>query len=97
MLFIFSNICCQLILTKINNVFISIRSIKINSAETAVVVGRKVLNHSTVELNYVVYLTGKSRKCLSKRMNGWLVSFKLRIPEGVCCDPDVIFVELFIL
>ncbi len=71
----------------------------VNSKKNAVTISRKILNHSncdsTLELSYVSYLTGKHKKYLSKKINAWLIAFKLRIPEDHICDPDLIWVELY--
>ena len=69
----------------------------IDSSENAVAVSRKILSQSnldsTLELSSVSYLTGKGRKTLSRRINGWLVAFKLPVPEGF--SPDRLWVELY--
>jgi hypothetical protein len=72
----------------------------INSPEDAVAIARKILSQlgedSTLEMSYVKYLTGKSRKALSRRkIEGWLLCFELRVPEGACSSPDCIFIELY--
>ncbi len=72
---------------------------KVNSLEDVVIVSRKILKKSniddTLKLDFVKYLEGKAKKCLSKRIEGWLICFKLRIPEGTIMDPDLLFVELY--
>jgi hypothetical protein len=70
---------------------------KVHSSESAILVSRKVLSqagwNSNLEADYVSYLTGKARKTLSKKVDGWLISFKLLVPEG--SSPDCMWVELY--
>jgi hypothetical protein len=70
---------------------------EVHSSESAITISRKVLSQigldSKLEVLYASYLTGKARKALQKNINGWLISFKLPVPDG--SSPDCIWVELY--
>jgi hypothetical protein len=69
----------------------------VNSSESAIMVSRKVLIRanldSMLEVLHVSYLVRKARKALSKKVDGWLICFKLPVPEG--SSPDCVWVELY--
>jgi hypothetical protein len=69
----------------------------IDTEASAIAAARKVISQYNSELELEAlnasYLTGKARKVLSRREDGWLVSFKLLVPEG--SSPDCMWVELY--
>jgi hypothetical protein len=69
----------------------------VSTEERAITTAKKVLSYSNFEIDLKAlnasYLTGKARKALSLREDGWLVSFKLPVPEG--SSPDCMWVELY--
>jgi hypothetical protein len=69
----------------------------VSTEESAITTAKRVLSYSDFELDLKAlsasYLTGKARKALSLREDGWLVSFKIPVPEG--SSPDCMWVELY--
>jgi hypothetical protein len=69
----------------------------VSTEESAIATAKRVLSYSDFELDLKAlnasYLTGKARKALSLREDGWLVSFKIPVPEG--SSPDCMWVELY--
>jgi hypothetical protein len=67
---------------------------EIQTEEDAVMVAKELLskNGRKVDLE-VLYAQKVGKKCLSLRKEGWLVSFKLDVPEGF--EPNMFDVELY--
>jgi hypothetical protein len=69
----------------------------INNEESAIIVAIKITCQAKwspeLKPSHAAYMTGKSRKALSRKIEGWLVYFDLPVPEGT--SPDCMWVELY--